>query len=148
MIWSWSVNKFVKAKISREGIFANVKIFFYGVIVFQDQFVFTGPVPQFLFTGLGLKFLFKGTAPKFLFTCPGLKFHYQFRTWVCIYRPSPSSPQFVFTGPGLWCVLPGRAWICICHIIGSSSCGSSNIISSSNFCEMENTNISMSIFVN
>ena len=104
MIWSWSVNKFVKAKISREGIFANVKIFFYGVIVFQDQFVFTGPVPQFLFTGLGLKFLFKGTAPKFL-----------------------------FTGPGLWCVLPGRAWICIYVIIGSSSsCGSSNIISSSN----------------
>ena len=91
-----------------------------------------------------------------------------YRPWppICIYQPWPQIfiyqpwsvrslglhiptlfPQFVFTGPGLRFLLP-CSQLAFNLLIYSSSSGSSNISNSSNFLGLDNTNISMPIFVN
>ena len=113
-----------------------------------------GPQPRFLaldpnlyLPALALNLHLQALGPKFLFTRPGLQFILPVRNL------SLHLPTFF---PNLYLMAMAydlyyqycSAWICIYVVIGSSSIGSSNISSVSNFFGLDNTNISMPILVN
>ena len=89
-----------------------------------------GPGPQFVFTVPGPNFFL----PALVSSGPGLAYT-NFVPSICICWPWPTTFISVL-------------WFCIYLFIYSSSSGSSNISTGSNFLGLDNTNISMQILVN